>query len=697
VDCHEANLDDFYDGATDANNDGFPERAVKRHTTDGAVDVFNRMFGTVPGQKPDTHGDHERLCRGLSGHLIDKPHDETHEPEADGVLDDEDIMLHRVGNTLPVLIDDEKCEAEAGGADANGNGYPDSCETELISWHVSDLGFDYGERFCSNGSAKPCSPNMKDELEFYPTKADLDTAKANVKKFSDRVARADQLHGIGQDAFDADLTADHLRMARGSRKSLGVAESTPMGDLPFMTRDGRIVTPREVGSHLTRSVTQTPDERTEMLYPFPEFPGLVRRKEDGETVLGNRSGLAYMTNVFYHITGCSAGEGNPGECVGPEDLPFKWNGQTYNLKAQMPWPMTYPGLPHLPAEDDVLLDDAGDEDYAHGQFHFVYEESVHSGHDEHGYVALLKSLGEWQQQEKARNPRYNPQNQVTENGTPYGEVFTFVPFNANHFPNNRSLVFYKPQRHYWDIRVNPEEVVGPIRVHVRAWYRHFPPEFLRLMTRFTEGTYLRAVAEGKACPHNDPDCIPKGENWYPYGPLVVEGEMTKLFPNAPSVNNLRRVMLYESVMHVQVHDDKPAGGVFPDPVANPTKEDVQRVFASHCNQCHLDVLRHGNLVLAYDAFPQWDVPGGQSKDTVQDWADNVVNVPSRYANGQMIVKPGSPEESTLYTTIVASQQEFEAQKLNDDSNKSRPMPLKFDRMSQAEIDIIKNWIAQGAR
>jgi hypothetical protein len=101
--------------------------------------------------------------------------------------------------------------------------------------------------------------------------------------------------------------------------------------------------------------------------------------------------------------------------------------------------------------------------------------------------------------------------------------------------------------------------------------------------------------------------------------------------------------------------------------------------------------------LAYDAFPQWDVPGGQSKDTVQDWADNVVNVPSRYANGQMIVKPGAPEESTLYTTIVASQQEFEAQKLNDDSNKSRPMPLKFDRMSQAEIDIIKNWIAQGAR
>ena len=64
-------------------------------------------------------------------------------------------------------------------------------------------------------------------------------------------------------------------------------------------------------------------------------------------------------------------------------------------------------------------------------------------------------------------------------------------------PNNLSLKFYEPQRHYWDIRVGPN-VVGPTRVSVKLWYRHFPPEFLRLMARFMEGAYRRACAEGRA-------------------------------------------------------------------------------------------------------------------------------------------------------------------------------------------------------
>jgi hypothetical protein len=119
------------------------------------------------------------------------------------------------------------------------------------------------------------------------------------------------------------------------------------------------------------------------------------------------------------------------------------------------------------------------------------------------------------------------------------------------------------------------------------------------------------------------------------------------------------------------------------------------VISNHCGDCHLDVLRHGGLILEYDEYPQWDVPGGQPADTKQDWTQNVVGVTAKYAN-MPLVEPGNPENSLLYRLISASPEEFAAQKMDDSSIRSRPMPLKMDRISEAEVELVRRWIANGA-
>jgi hypothetical protein len=362
-----------------------------------------------------------------------------------------------------------------------------------------------------------------------------------------------------------------------------------------------------------------------------------------------------------------------------------WHGKRYDLKAQVNWPMTYPALPHV----NTLAHDP--------QYHHIFED-YYNEEDAHGYVALMKGLEDWQNQQATKDD-YLRTNPITTGGTGYGEAFTFVPLNSNHMPNNRSLQYFRPQRHYWDIRVKKsgdDAVVGPIRITAKTYYRHFPPEFLRLMARYTEGLYLRAVAEGHACPANDPDCIPAEENWFPHGPLTVEGEMAKLYPNAASIDNLRRIQMDEAVFFVDVNGANNAGGSVAQMPAEPSREDVEMVLQNHCANCHIDVLRHGGLVFEYDDFPQWDVAGGQPANTDQDWTTNVVNVGARYAN-MPIVSPGDPENSLLYRLISASPDEFAAGKINDAGIKARPMPLKLDRISEAEIEIVRRWIANGAK
>ncbi len=551
------------------NAKGFPTREPKPHTVDSATDLFNRLSGADPATGEIQH---ELICRGISGHLIDKPHDETHEPVADGRLDDEDILLHRIGNTLP--------EFEDG--------------SEAISWHVMDLGFN----------------------EAGDSTSDVFVGKPGPDVSSARVARADQFHIPGLDPFACQLTGTHL--------------NHNLDDQPIVMRDGSIKKVSEVGN-LKYAVTQTPDERLEILYPFPEMKALRPHYDDeGHWHLGERFGLAYITNIFYRVCGCENGE-----CEGPEELTV--DGETYH--AQVPWLTTFPTLPHQATIDYDHPD--------HDDYHFPV--------DTHEYDGILKALN-------------------MEGGTPYAEAFTFVPLNANHMPNNRSLKFYQPQRHYWDIRVGPE-VVGPIRVTAKVWYRHFPPEFLRLMIRSTEQLYERSLAEGLA------------DDYYPHGPLVVEGENNARFPQAASMDNLRRVLLDESVTYVHI-GERPA--VKSDPTY---AQDVAPILANHCLPCHSDVLRHGNLILDYDDYPQWDYPlaiGDPNPE--QDPRLNLVDAKSGFANGRILVNPGDVEGSLLWELLTSDDDELLAKGIY-----SRHMPLKTDKLNATELETIRNWIASGAR
>lgn len=595
VDCNFANIDDLYVSET-VNPDGSITRVPKKHTVESAIDVFDRLTGFDPAHPEDTHF-HATICRGASGHLIDKPHDETHEAEADGRLDDEDILLHRIGNTVPRFKDGR----------------------HLISWHVADLGFDYDH------NDLPLDPKACESQ--YGPKPEI---------VSSRVTRADQFHVPGLNVFECQLTEDHL-----------LTKMSPDG-LTVTLLDGSVAPLSSFeGVDLVRSVTTTPDERLEILYPFPEYPPLLaHRDKEGHFHFGERFGLAYITNIFYQTCNCAEGE-----CEGPEEVTI--GGQ--KLHAQVPWLKTYPTLPHT---DGVAN-------------HFPLDDGSHRAPEQ--YHELLQQLAAKDPKIKADCEGEGPC------GTTYREAFTFVPLNADHMPNNRSLKFYQPQRHYWDIRV-PPDVVGPIRVNVKVWYRHFPPEFLRLMARFTEGAYRRACAEGRA------------EEFFPHGPLVVEGELAKRFPNAANIDNLRRVLLDEAVFTIDVVNE---GQQYePEVPANPTwARDVEPIIRNNCTPCHSDVLRHGGLILEYDDYPQYDYPPGQDPNPTQDPRLNLIGQKSKFdERGRPLVIAGDAGGSLLMDLLTRTDEE-----LRRDGILSRRMPLKTDALSQRDIATIRKWIETGAK
>ena len=97
---------------------------------------------------------------------------------------------------------------------------------------------------------------------------------------------------------------------------------------------------------------------------------------------------------------------------------------------------------------------------------------------------------------------------------------------------------------------------------------------------------------------------------------------------------------------------------------------VQQIFDSHCIQCH-------------DAG---DPQKGQ--DLEQDSAySSTVQTPSMELSSMRRVEPGSPDRSYLYHKITGTQAAV--------GGSGDPMP-KGGRLSDAEIQTIRDWIAQGA-
>lgn len=577
VDCAYGSLADLYGGET-LEEGRYPRwQSPVPHTVSSANDLFNRLFGVPSGQ---ASGDHDKICRGLSGHLIDKPHHETRELAADGRLGDEDVWLHRIGNTTPELADG----------------------TNLLSWHVVDFGLD------ADLTADPVGP---------------------------RVARNDQFHVVGNDAFACELTLEHP-------SSEGQLDPThPVVTLdPVTGATATVATSYMSASPLKWRVTDTSDERLEILYPYPEFGPLMPSLDGGALHGGERFGLVYPTNIFYRVCGCPTADGvsceQPERIEGPNAIP----GVT-GLEAQVPWVATFPVLP--------IAADMADEN----RFHFPLSGARSS------YGPLLENLG-------------------LPTGTRAVEAFTFVPLNSNHMPNNRALKFYKPQRHYWDIRFDRADVVGPIRVSVKLYLRHFPPEFLRIMSRSARTAYDRAVATGQA------------QELFPNGPLVVEGaEDTARWPRTGNVDNLQHLLVDEAVFFVAIDPAQNAASPLTTVPEKPLFDrDVKPILKDNCVPCHSDVLRHGRLILDYDAFPEWDDPArGEKSNAHQDARQNLVGKSSAFGAHTLVV-PGDPDRSFLWQTLTQEQP--------DPNSRVRRMPLFTDTLSPRELETIRRWIATGA-
>ena len=613
VDCKYSGLEDFYqtvgtrDGRYPMFSDPIPHDALS------ANDVFNKMYGTPDDQVRNSafHPDHADICRGMSGHLLDKPHAETLELTADGRLDDEDVFLHRIGNTIPETYDP-----------AN----PGQPARFMESWHILDLGVDAG----SLGGV-------------------VDAARG---------ARRDQFHIPGNDAFMCELSRN------GNNAGL---VDLPVTLIDPITGAGTSQSLGSAGLKRFR-VTDTSDERYEILYPFPEYREFMPYiQPDGSLHYGERFGLTYYTNIFYSVCGCDARNGT---CVGPETvtLPPYQGKPGVTMEAQVPWSLAFPSVPHTDAASDGEGDDV---------YHFPGFSDTRV--DEY-FAPFMEALAR-QDRELAIEPSVHGGREVYRSVA--SRVFTFVPLNSNHMPNNRALKMYQPLRQYYDIRVptrGDDAVIGPLRVSAKLYFRHFPPEFLRLMERISRGAYGRAEAQGKA------------DEYFPHGPLIVEGaEATARWPDTGNVDQLDLVLVDEAVAYIDVptERERPAAAqaLVEVPEAPTWADDVRFVMEDNCVPCHSDVLRHGQLVLSYDDFPEWDDPAtGEKRHAHQDPRQNLVGVPSAFVPDETLVVPGDPQASFLYRTLVEA----------EPHERVRRMPVETDPLSDRELAIIRNWIRSGA-
>jgi len=138
---------------------------------------------------------------------------------------------------------------------------------------------------------------------------------------------------------------------------------------------------------------------------------------------------------------------------------------------------------------------------------------------------------------------------------------------------------------------------------------------------------------------------------------------------------------------VALTDEQGRRGPAATPETPTFEADVKPILADHCLPCHSDVLRHGGLVLDYDAFPEWDDPArGDKPHSAQDALANLIERRSRFAADRMLVVPGDPERSFLLDVLAEE---------SPDPNVRR-MPLKLDRLSDREIETVRRWIETGA-
>jgi hypothetical protein len=110
----------------------------------------------------------------------------------------------------------------------------------------------------------------------------------------------------------------------------------------------------------------------------------------------------------------------------------------------------------------------------------------------------------------------------------------------------------------------------------------------------------------------------------------------------------------------------------PAPSAPSYAKDIQPLFVDKCGTCHGGKRAKGDL----------DLSEGKGYK-------NLVGAESPQAAKMLRVKPGNPDQSLLWL------------KLDFQKTPGDPMPKRFlfgpKKLPQAELDLVKAWIAQGAK
>lgn len=108
-----------------------------------------------------------------------------------------------------------------------------------------------------------------------------------------------------------------------------------------------------------------------------------------------------------------------------------------------------------------------------------------------------------------------------------------------------------------------------------------------------------------------------------------------------------------------------------DPPQLTLTRDVQPILNKECSECHGAKSHKGKL----------DVSEGSA-------FKNLVNVPSDEVPTMMRVKPGEPEQSYLWLKVDHRAKE----------GSGMPKGVFYSKkLPQDQLDLIKNWIAQGAK
>lgn len=101
--------------------------------------------------------------------------------------------------------------------------------------------------------------------------------------------------------------------------------------------------------------------------------------------------------------------------------------------------------------------------------------------------------------------------------------------------------------------------------------------------------------------------------------------------------------------------------------------DVDQIFAMNCDGCH------------------W--PNGNSGGFTFDGPEDVVDEPSNDEPSLDRIEPGVPDDSYLWHKINGTQDSVEI--VNPDNGVA--MPLGMAMLSQADLDLVEEWILDGAQ